>query len=105
MKASAGVLVMKRIRCYNSTCATYKSGGCFDVGQQLFRTSQEGAAPKGSVDRPSGDDALRGANPTQIEAYKQTYAMSVVQGLADASSKLECDTKSSAIARQYILTF
>jgi len=36
MSKSAGVLMMKRIKCDEKGCAVFKAGKCFDVGQDVF---------------------------------------------------------------------
>jgi len=36
MSKSAGVLMMKRIKCDEEGCAVFKAGKCFDVGQDVF---------------------------------------------------------------------
>jgi len=43
MTKSAGVLMMKRMKCDEVGCSVFKAGKCFDVGEDVFSHEMNGA--------------------------------------------------------------
>jgi len=70
MSQSAGVFMMKRMICSGDSCNVFKSGRCFDVGEDMFSN-------------------LFGTNPVE---QNQAFATKVLEGL-EAGLPMSCSTE------------